>query len=581
MEQLNQSLDYFFSNESNVVVIKGDWGVGKTYFWNSYFDDRKKSNYFNQIAYSYVSLFGKNSIEQIQGEIFSCAMKLASDQEIDKYADAVVLENNNVASYLMGLASVPSSKAKEFFNSGVGWLRKNIGAAKDLPYVNKVSGLLDRFGNAFISNYIICFDDIERKGKGLKIKDLMGLVDELAKRKNCKVVLIFNEKSFDDAEDLKQFESYREKVVDVELLYRPTSENNLNHVFGKEDFGWEAARDVVRVFDIVNIRVIKKIKQLYSHHSDFFIGASPAVVQEFNIHAAVLAWAYFSVGAHPSCDEIRERVAGGSWASLLTSTSEEDSLEFREFVAAASELMLTDSIFIGSIIKYLEQGYPDNLQLRERVGKLEANHLVQRLSREWNDTWSLFKNSFGNDCDAIVSSLKSFLENASPKNRFGDFLAAIDFLEEVGQNVDYIVERFIDEHQEDISSGRYGTGDGVRNAKLKEAFKPVPDELRVKSIDEVLERISNKKFWSDEDYLFLRKRTVDEYYDWMKSNPKDLNNKIRNGLFLFKSYVGQTDAQRRQVKDFLEVVEGSLRKVAAENSLNTKRVKDLYGVELR
>ena len=579
MEHLNQSLDHFFSNDSNVVVIKGDWGVGKTYFWDSYFKTRKDNNFFSQIAYSYVSLFGKNSIEQIQSEIFSCAVKLASDKEIDEHADAVALENNSVSNYLMDVASLQSSKAYEKVKSGAGWVRKHLGMAKDLPYLNKISGLLDRVGNAFISKYIICFDDIERKGKGLKIKDLMGLVDELAKRKDCKIILIFNDRSFDDVEDLKQFESYREKVVDIELLYKPTSENNLTHVFGDGDFGWDAARDVVSAFDIVNVRVIKKIKQLYVHHSEFFSSASPAVVHEFNIHAAVLAWAYFSVGSHPSCHEIRNRIAGGSWASLLTSKSEGDTPEFREFVAMASELRLVDSVFIESIMKYLEQGYPDKLKLQECIVKLEENHLVSRISSEWNATWDLFKNSFGDDYKAITLALKGFLEQSSPRYRFGDFLTALDFLEDVGETVDHIVEKIIVDHIEDIKSGWHGNPGDIRNLKLKEALQAVAVEVRVKDIDEVADRISTSKFWSDEDYKFLKERTVEEFYSWMKSDPENLNRKIRNGLYAFKNYTGHDEAQRREVRNFLGVVNKALRKVSSENTLNAKRVKDLYGVE--
>ncbi|UST81442.1 P-loop NTPase fold protein [Pseudomonas siliginis] len=578
MEHLNQSLDHFFLNDSNVVVIKGEWGVGKTHFWDSYFKDRKEAKLFTQIAYSYVSLFGKNSIEQIQSEIFSCAVKLASDEEIDEYADAVALQNNSVSSYLMDLAGSQSSKVKEAVKKGAGWARKNLGMAKDLPYLNKISSLIDKFGNAFISKYIVCFDDIERKGKGLKIKDLMGLVDELAKRKNCKVVLIFNEKSFDEADDLKQFESYREKVVDVELLYRPTWQNNLDHVFSERDFGWEAAREVVRAFDIVNVRVIKKIKQLYAHHSDFFNAASSTVVHEFNVHAAVLAWAYFSVGTHPSCHEIKARMAGGSWASLLQSKSEGDTQEFRDFVATASDLRLVDSIFIGPIIKYLEQGYPDKSKLLECIKKLEADHHVRRLSSEWNSTWDLYKNSFGDDLNVITGALKTFLEQGSPKNRFGDFLTALDFLEDVGQDVDDVVERFIAEHAEDIKSGWYGSSFDIRNERLKEAFQTVAIEVRVKDIDEVTYRMASKRFWDDEDYSFLKKRTVEDFYSWMKTNPEDLYRKIQNGLFLFKNYNG-TGAQKQEYDDFLGTVYEALRKVAGESALNAKRVKDLYGVE--
>ncbi|WP_395608681.1 P-loop NTPase fold protein [Pseudomonas sp. B22129] len=578
MEHLNQSLDHFFRNDSNVVVIKGDWGVGKTHFWNSYFQDRKRAKFFKQMAYSYVSLFGKNSVDQIQNEIFSCAVKLATDKEINEYVEEVSSEKSNIASYLADLASSNFIKAQQGARNGVNWFGKYFEVAKEVPFVNKFSGLLDRIGSGLISNYVICIDDIERKGKGLKIKELMGLVDELAKRKGCKVVLIFNERSFDDADDLKQFESYREKVVDVELLYKPASEANFNHVFSVGDFGWEAARDVVRAFDITNVRVIKKIKQLYAHHSVLLANASLSVVHEFNVHAAVLAWAYFSVGAHPSCHEIKKRMAGGSWVSLLSSKSD-DSTEFKEFAAAAIELKLVDSVLIEPIMKYLEQGYPDDSKLNKCVANLEANELVNRVSSDWNTTWDLFRNSFAEDFEEITCSLKTLLINGLPKSGFGDFLTAIDFLEDVGEDVEDIVDSFIVGNSRDISAGLYGNSHNIRNQKLREAFETVVVEEKVKDIDDVTQRIANSKFWSDEDYTFLKRRTVDEYYSWMKSNPENLNLKIRKGLFLFKGYRTQTDAQRLELNKFLEVVTQALKKVANESTLNAKRVKDLYGVE--
>jgi hypothetical protein len=36
----HRSLDSFFSSEDRVLVIKGAWGVGKTFLWNAYVEER-------------------------------------------------------------------------------------------------------------------------------------------------------------------------------------------------------------------------------------------------------------------------------------------------------------------------------------------------------------------------------------------------------------------------------------------------------------------------------------------------------------------------------------------------------------
>ncbi|EGI5682111.1 hypothetical protein ABM70_004528, partial [Salmonella enterica subsp. enterica serovar Weltevreden] len=56
MIHLKETLDTFFKSNNNVIVIKGDWGVGKTYFWEKYYQTKKGN--INKAAYSYISLFG-------------------------------------------------------------------------------------------------------------------------------------------------------------------------------------------------------------------------------------------------------------------------------------------------------------------------------------------------------------------------------------------------------------------------------------------------------------------------------------------------------------------------------------------
>lgn len=100
----------------------------------------------------------------------------------------------------------------------------------------------------------ICFDDLERKGDTLTVKEIMGLIDELAIRKNCKVILIFNESSLDKDTDKKEFDSYREKVVDIELNYEPSCVENMKHIFPDDFKQLSIISDVVDELDIKNIR---------------------------------------------------------------------------------------------------------------------------------------------------------------------------------------------------------------------------------------------------------------------------------------------------------------------------------------
>lgn len=79
--------------------------------------------------------------------------------------------------------------------------------------MNKALGVVSTLEYALVNNYIICFDDLERKGNGLSVKDIMGLIDELAQRKNCKIILVFNEDSLSDENDKKHLKNIGRRLL--------------------------------------------------------------------------------------------------------------------------------------------------------------------------------------------------------------------------------------------------------------------------------------------------------------------------------------------------------------------------------
>jgi predicted KAP-like P-loop ATPase len=63
LTHIKETLNAFlFDKGMSVIAISGRWGVGKTYFWNNFTNEIKLSATCYQVAYSYVSLFGVNSI---------------------------------------------------------------------------------------------------------------------------------------------------------------------------------------------------------------------------------------------------------------------------------------------------------------------------------------------------------------------------------------------------------------------------------------------------------------------------------------------------------------------------------------
>ena len=69
MKHIEESLLNFLKDDTfKVATLKGEWGIGKTYFWRNYIAKHLKTLSFK--AYSYVSLFGLSDIAAIKNQIF-------------------------------------------------------------------------------------------------------------------------------------------------------------------------------------------------------------------------------------------------------------------------------------------------------------------------------------------------------------------------------------------------------------------------------------------------------------------------------------------------------------------------------
>jgi AAA+ ATPase superfamily predicted ATPase len=173
------------SQEPEVICISGEWGVGKTFTWQAGLDEVKAKGSYALSRFSYVSLFGINSLE---------ALKLALFENLD-FLDTPPTSLLEKSWHNLKTLSVRAKKLNQL--------------ASEIPYVGK---LLSKAGPLYFSmvhHQIICIDDIERRGWGLDLKDIFGLVSFLREQRACKVALLLNADAL--GEDKKDFDKYFEK----------------------------------------------------------------------------------------------------------------------------------------------------------------------------------------------------------------------------------------------------------------------------------------------------------------------------------------------------------------------------------
>jgi hypothetical protein len=579
MEYIKKSLDAFFASSSGVVVIRGDWGVGKTYFWDQYINSRIQSRDLKQIAYSYVSLFGRNSLADIKASVFQSGRAIASDEKIINSFEVELAKSNTLYSKFPQLKST-----LDFAKKKAPWLGLISGAAKKIPVLDKFSSLMSSVEYSVVNNYVVCFDDIERKGSALSVKELMGLADELAQRKSCKVVLIFNEKSFDKGgQDLAQFESYREKVVDVELLYNPTCETNFSYVFSSELNQFDFLKSTVLRIGVRNVRVLRKLKALLHAHALFMKNKEDGLVCEFYLHAAVLCSSYYLSDGFIKYTDLRNSLAGGSWARYLTSSAEsltEGELAFKNINI---DLKMSESKFDLPIGSYLECGYVDEQAVSLIFEEVEERYRKSNVDAELGGAWKVYHDSFGDDGEEFIAKLRGVLDRELKTISLSDFSSAIEMLEELGESVGKYIEEYVSLHYESFQSEAILSSwhlDRIKNETLREKVIEAGKSGKNLNIDDISFRMGAERSWSPEDVAYLATLTVEDYVQWMHSSPENLTTKLRNGLLSFRNMSASNTDDAIAYTTIGDALVEALKKVGSENKLNEIRVKNMYGVSI-
>ena len=170
MEDLVESiLDYIRADYTDyAIMINGEWGSGKTYFWNHKIKPKIESMQVNgrRLTAVYMSLYGISNLEEISKKIFIETTQLM-DKNLKKYMDA------------SGVTNIP-----EYAKTGL-----------DMANFFGVTQNGDRldYGQFFSTDdKVLCFDDLERAN--VDVIDILGYINNFVEHDHIKTIIICNEK---------------------------------------------------------------------------------------------------------------------------------------------------------------------------------------------------------------------------------------------------------------------------------------------------------------------------------------------------------------------------------------------------
>lgn len=550
----DQIFQFLSSDEPEVMAIKGEWGVGKTFSWKKFLNEACTENKLNLERYSYVSLFGINSLEAFKYAIFENVIK-----------KEIIGTEASLETFKSNTASLIESFGRQSFN-----------LLKGAPIIKSFSPAIETISFLSLNKTLICIDDLERKGKGLEIKDVLGLVSLLKEQKKCKVVLLLN-----DGEDgLGDYEKYREKVIDTELAFAPDPGECAEIAYSEQTPNYSRLRELTTSLGIRNIRILKKIERLATLALPLTEEFEPEILDQV-LHSLVLfAWSYFCSNSNDDIPSL-EFITRKGYA-LLGLGDEEVSDQHKKWQTTlqAYNYQLTDELDL-LLSEAVKTGYFVVDEFKQKAADKNQQIIASKSEGSFSNAWRLYHDTFKDNGDEVINGLyESFKENCkyiTPTNLNG----TVSLFRELGEEgkaseiIDIYIENRKDETELFNMKENNFFGD-IRDKEVIEKFNERYNlSVTTETAKQVLERIAGRNGWNQSDEVVLASTSVDDYYNLFKTESGRHLSSFVTTCLKFGQFSNASDQQKEIANRATE----ALRRIAGESEINRRRVKK-FGVSL-
>jgi hypothetical protein len=539
VQNVRSAIERFLaSNKEEVLCIRGAWGTGKTYNWKTITRElRDKPGAIALNDYAYVSLFGLNSIAEVKTQILQSMVvrsQIGDTPDLQTFGNVL--------------------KAAE---SG---LKKGI--------VQTITSVLGSRGEAIVSamgfltnRTIICLDDFERKGTKLSNADVLGLITYLKEERHCKVVLLLNDNQLDDR---KTFDSYLEKVVDINLKFEPTVSEIGAIAIPDTDVVAKMVRDDAEMLGINNVRVIQKIMKLVRDIEPMLTKYAPVVTTNAVAIITLFGWSHLQPELAPPIDYLK-RV--NTYSSRKD--DEELDLKWRDLLmkfkyAHASEFDL-------ALLKGVQDGYFEKADIDRHATALDRAEAIARAEKEMRDTWTYYHYSFTTSQEEFLGKMFDFFARNAEYVSIGDMVSIVRVFKDLSdERWKDILETYVSVNAHDpqafnmelLELGGSEVPDEVRE-RIAKALKAQKPSL---SPDDILRSLYVDGF-NPEFYEPASQLSVDLYERFIRTQDRE---DVKKLLFSLRQYL-RTGGLAAEPHLIMDKAGQALRNVAKDSEFNRRR----------
>lgn len=466
-------LNHFKDSSYQRVFIDGTWGIGKT----KYVLDFKKAH----SDACYVSLFGKKDTESIIQEIYFQIIDSVPNGKFKKY----------------------SRKVREIFNN------INIefhGLTISVPLIEKLHSTLykelDKKGT-----YIIIFDDLERKHHDLDIKEILGLIDSLAKIENIKTVLIAATDQLGEAEET--FNNYKEKAIDRTYTIEEYADEAPLKILGEEI--WKVIGIIAEEFEFNNLRTFEKTSLFIKEVIDIL--GEEIFTKKFtrdDVYRMCFATVFFKIEHKDEMILLNNGEPHSDIRNAFYTTGESGVIEYLYNYILKNSL---DNVMCKSVFHHIRKWYETGSYSKE---------IIMNLIESINSYKEKPKNFYSSEEDilGVIENTRKYMRNLNGSEPLDDIISrlntafswcevlSVDFgisIEEIVRLVEKNIPNKIELTKSSFQNGIDLWDYHIESEEARKVVKSINEALKVEYYNLLLKKIRDCFIQqSYNEYLYLR-----------------------------------------------------------------------------
>ncbi|MEX2411032.1 MAG: P-loop NTPase fold protein [Candidatus Paceibacterota bacterium] len=528
--------EFMLSKHDYVFLLKGDWGIGKTYFWNKNEETFKSTNE-GYSYYSKISLYGKKSSTEIYREI------LFNAEEING-----------------------GRKAKTIYEKTLNILSKS-------PYIQGFIGnILIEHSISKVNNSIIVLDDFERINSD-DFDEVFGLVNDL-KSKNNKVILISNIQS-----KYNELINHIEKNIDVEYQYDPEIHIIIENIFSEKKYS-DYLKTIIEIANDIGLRNMRAIKKLHRNIKFLLNRTSQITVKVLLSDLTLYTLCRFSQNTKlPAYDQL---VNSDPYMLFLRDNATDEEKEASRLTQKYIK-NYNDEVK-NSLLKLIEYGFVEEHKIETIKNHIENNFENRERYELYNKAWNYYHNNYNNDEDAFIELMytgcKENLDQIDPRN----FESSINILRELGEKdkASELLEEYFK-----VNQNRFKNLLSKHAHSLPMSFEVKTEEMRkrinllkeenkeIRTIEEILKKVTYASGWGSSDVNELAYHPIDEYEKFIRETEADNLDDYIRCLIKFGEYQSSSEKQNSIKNKTIE----ALKRIKADGGLNKIRVENKFNIE--